>query len=493
VTDWRQPRTMRRELRVLDVGGRVPPHDLDVERALIAHVFSRPGGLDEIADLDPADWYSDAHRRIHEAALELQRVGTPVDLQTIGSWLNDRGLLQAVGGTSYLAKLIDATPVVAHVDAYVKIVADKAGVRRLIETCQRITGEAFEDPSDFAALANRAAEAVHQVAERKRDAALVVAYDAMVARVADLDEQWQGRRSPRGLPTGLDELDELTGGLRPGALSVVAAVTGGGKSAFALQVARHVAGTSHNGEAIGVVYVSLEMPVDELVDRTLCSLAAISDEELQTGALDDEQRERLRAATNTLGALPLWFYTAPVSATAIRSLVRRAGREFIRNASDPSKPRRIGLVVVDYLGLMDRPEAERNDLSIGMITRALKLLAMELGLHVMLLAQFNRDASNGTEPPKLRDLKDSSSIEQDSNFVFFLHRLWLLLPDRTTEAARALKDCVEIILAKGRRRDVGSVFARFNGKRYTLETPHAGDVERWDHARPKPRQRRSRQ
>jgi len=493
VTDRRPPRTMRRELRVLDVGGRVPPHDIDVERALIAHVLSRPGGLDEIADLDPADWYSDAHRRTHEAALELQRVGTPVDLQTIGSWLHDRGELQAVGGTSYLAKLIDATPVVAHVDAYVKIVADKAGVRRLIETCQRITGEAFEDPSDFAALANRAAEAVHQVAEQKRDASLVLAYDAMVARVAELDEQWQGKRSPRGLPTGLDELDEITGGLRPGSLSVIAATTGGGKSAFALQIAQHVAGMEHNGEQIGAVYVSLEMPVDEIVDRALCSLAEISDEDLQTGALDDEQRERLRLATNTLGALPLWFYTSPVSVPSIRSLVRKAKREFVRNAEDASKPRRIGLLVVDYLGLVDRPEAERNDIAIGMITRGLKLLAMELGIAVVLLAQFNRDASNGTEAPKLRDLKDSSSIEQDANLIVFLHRLSLLLPDQTSDAARTLRDCVEVIVAKLRRRATGAFFARFNGRRYALEPATANDVERWDNARPKPRQRRSRQ
>ncbi len=482
----------RTTLRVLDPGGRTPPAAPEAELSVVASLLGEPEIVDDLLELAPPEAFSDgSHRRVVEAVAALRAEGQLADMTAVRVWLRDHGQLEAVGGSSYFSRILDEPLSSAALD-HARTVAAKAHVRGLLEACQRTIGEIYEGQYDAPTLASRAVDAVTNAAEQRRDASLVLAYDAMVARVAELDEQWQGRRSPRGLPTGLEELDEITGGLRPGSLSVIAATTGGGKSAFALQVAQHVAGMEHNGEQIGAVYVSLEMPVDEIVDRALCSLAEISDEELQTGALDDEKRERLRLATNTLGALPLWFYTSPVSVPSIRSLVRKAKRSLVRNAKDATQPRRIGLLVVDYLGLVDRPEAERNDIAIGMITRGLKLLAMELGIAVVLLAQFNRDASNGTEPPKLRDLKDSSSIEQDANLIVFLHRLSLLLPDQTSEAARTLKDCVEVIVAKLRRRSTGAFFARFNGKRYTLEPATANDVERWDNARPKPRQRRGR-
>lgn len=483
-----------RELRVLDVGGREPPHNLDVECALLGHLLSMPRAFDDLEDLSTADWYSDANRRIHEAAIDLRRTGQPVDLQTVGAWLKDREQIQAIGGVAYLSRLIDATPAIAHPEAYAKIVRDKARVRRLLEACQRIIGEAYEDSADVAAFANRAAETIQAAASQPSDGELVLAYDAVVRRIAQLDEQWQGTRSRFGLSTGFTELDEMTGGLRYGSLSVAAALTGGGKSAFALQVAMKAATQVHNGERIGVLYVSLEMPAEEVVDRGLCMLAGVSDDDLQSGALDDDARARLAEARDTLQSLPLWFYDAPASVAAVRSIVRRAQRDFVRNAADPSQPRRIGLVVVDYLGLMERSEdAERNDIAIGQLTRGMKLLAMELETHVLVLSQFSREAPRrGDGRPQLWDLKDSSSIEHDANLVMFLHRPWLTLQDKSTEQARTLRDCAEFIVAKNRKGKCGVIPMRWVGERFSFEPAHAGDVQRWDAAMPKQRTRRPR-
>lgn len=465
--------------------GRTPPHNLEAEAAVISSALSDAIACDAALALLPDHemFYSSAHKEVWKSIKALRAASITVDVTTVASALKDRDMLAPIGGISFLSHLIDATPFVAHVEAHAAIVSEKHRIRNLIAACQMIAAEGYGDYGIGSEYMQRAAQTIADAADLGSATKLELAYDVAMRRQAELHEQWEGKRERRGLLTGFDGLDSLSGGLRFGSLSVLAALTGGGKSAAALQICLHVAGRQYNGETVGVVYVSLEMPSDEIIDRAVCMGSRIGDEALQTGSLNQDEMDRYVAAVNDVGQKPLWFYDAPVDVAAVRAITRRAQR---------NTKVRIGLVVVDYLGLMTRDDVERNDIAIGALTRGLKLMAMEMNLHVMVISQFSREAPRRNDGrPQLWDLKDSSAIEHDANLVMFVHRPYLALADKTTDSARALKDCAEFVVAKNRKGATGYVRVRFDGEYYSFSEPTESDVARWQEAIEKKRPARN--
>lgn len=461
----------RERVQVVDVGGRVPPHNLDAEAAILAAILSDHRKLDLVVDtLQPGHFYSDANRRVFEGALELQRTGTPVDLQTIAAWLKDRDWLQAVGGVSYIARLIDSTPAVAHVEAYARIVADKAMLRRVGETLLLKSGEVYAGTvTDARGWVDELEGAIHDVVPVRASGGLTQIFDL----VKSVCESIADEQSETGIATGFVDFDERTGGMHDGELLIVAARPGMGKTSFVMNVATNVAAlepkVAEDGHVLrprlGVCVFSLEMPKDQLTLRMLCSEARVDVSSARKKKLD------ARAATNLLGTaaelaqLPLWIDDTPaITLSELRAKVRRHQREFTRTNDRGETTQRIGLVVIDYLQLMKgREGAQSREQEISEISRGLKQLAKELGVPVIALSQLNRAVetrSTKEKRPQLSDLRESGAIEQDSDVIIFIYRPAYYLPEGSAERQR-LADYAEIIIAKQRNGPTGRVPVTF--------------------------------
>lgn len=468
--------------RAIDTSGRVLPHDLDAEAAVLGAILLRPELLSELVAIAPASaYYAPANERVLSAMVDVADKGEPVDLRTVGSWLRDRGQLEAVGGIAYLAKLFDATPSVANAAAHARIVAKLARTRRIAEAGAVVHGEAYAfkgDPDDFAEMAARE---MGKALDRVEDNELEALSEVTARRAKELEAQWAGEREPTGMLTGFSRYDEITGGWKLGHLHVVAAYTGGGKSAFSLQAALNLAGTEYQGERVGVVIISAEVPKEEIFDRAVCCLAGVTDQELQGGKFTPRQADEVMAAWQRLHTLPLMIFDNAASVHDVRSLVDRAQREFDKRG-DPEKPRiRVMLVVVDYLQIMDLGEADRHDLAIGHFTRSMKRTALEKKAHVVCISQFNRDAPKRGGRPSVFDLSGSGSIENDSNLITLIHRPSISMPAESPEA-KAWEEYAELIVGKNRGRGKGHHRVAFRGRHFRFEEPTQTDLENWRRA-----------
>jgi replicative DNA helicase len=307
---------------------------------------------------------------------------------------------------------------------------------------------------------------------------LVQIFDATTRRVTELGEQWAGRREQFGIASVLPGLQPILGGYRPGSLVLLAGGTGGGKSSAGLQDVLGIAGTYYNGEKIGAVVVSLEMPVEENIDRCLAIESGVPDAVIQTGQFSEDQFEAFRAGVDASSQKPIWFYTSPVDIAEIRAIYRKADRDMREHGAG----RRVRLLVVDYVGLVDLDEADRHDIALANLARGLKQLAMQESIVVVALCQYNRSAAarDPWDEPQLSDLKDSSGLEQNANQVIMVHRV---------ETAGA-EDYAGLFVRKNRKGAKGVTKCRFNGSSYRFEPASAGDVERWRLAREAGRGRR---
>lgn len=481
--------------RALDVAGRTLPHEPEAEAVVVGNVLDHPELLDDVLGVvRPDAFFVDACRRVLEAVVDLRAQSLPVELVTVGHWLKSRGWLEPIGGVAMLSTL-STQPTVADVKVYAHQVADAQRRRQLIDAASMLIGEGYASNVSVDELAARAMTLVTSAAERTQDAELEFFGDVAKRRLRELEEQWAGTRERSGVSTGYDELDAMTGGLQPGSLSILAAHTGGGKSALALSLAIQAAQTRWHGSRVGVVYLSLEMLKEELFDRAVCGVAGIDDLSLQNGELTNEQGDELVKACDLLTSLPIALHDCAVDLHAIRSLVRRAQQRLERDAADPANPCRVRLVIVDYLQLMDAEEADTRADEIDQLTRGLKLMAVELNLHIMALCQFNREGGKQPEGrPKLSDLKGSSAIEQHANLVVFVHRPYVCMTNQATDYAKAIADKAEFVVAKNRKGKTGHIPMKFVGEFYRFEKPNAADFARWASAEEQnaPRRRRSR-
>jgi replicative DNA helicase len=390
---------------------RLPPQNLDAEKAVLGSVMLDQNMCDEVALILRADdFYADAHQKLFAHVLAMHDAGSRIDSTLLVERLKQAGELEAVGGPAYLAEVFQSVPFAAHAAYYAKIVRDKAMLRELIHSSTEILRDAYDatvDPREMIAAAEEKVFAVHD----KRSADQVTSiHDVLIEAFEQIDKRLENRGAT-GIPTGFKDLDKLTGGLHDSELVILASRPSMGKTALATNVAEHVSLRSN----VACLMVSLEMARLELAQRMLCSLGRINGEKFRSGYISSQERDKLVEASNRLSRAPLFVDDTPSrTVSEIAACARRLKRK-----SD------LGLVVIDYLQLIepDNPKDPRQE-QVAKIARRLKGLARELAIPVLCLAQLNRQAEAGKEGhrPRLSHLRESGAIEQDADVVMFIHR-----------------------------------------------------------------------
>lgn len=457
--------------RLPEIAGRVPPHDLDAEAAVLSAILLDRSALDRVQEiLKQEHFYSESNGRIYEAIQELALAGTPIDIISVASWLRSRERLEQIGGVAYLASLADATPAVSHVAAHAQVVYEKWKTRCTIAAAHRVVAEGYGDVGAVQPWLDRVEGTFYEIARTQTSTttqplahALKSAFEQITAAVN------RGDRIT-GISTGYDRLDAKTAGLHDGDLMIVAARPGMGKTSFVLNLATNVAsprtvlieGQETLAHGHGVAVFSLEMPREQLATRMVCSEGRVDVGKVRSGFLQPEDWRRLTEAASYLSTLPIWIDDTPaIGLLEIRAKVRRLQAEYDQPARNGKPGRRLGLVVIDYLQLMKgRDGVHSREQEISEISRGLKQLAKELRLPVIALSQLNRAVetrSTKDKRPQLSDLRESGAIEQDSDTIVFIYRDEYYNPE-TTQA----KNLAELIVAKQRNGPTGKVLLRFN-------------------------------
>jgi replicative DNA helicase len=436
-------------------GHRVPPNNVDAEATVLGALLLDKDAIVKVADiLVPSSFYQDGHRVIFEAILELFENREPIDVLSVSEKLRTQKELDRIGGPSRLTSLVNGVPSAAHVQYYAKIVQAKATLRRLIGAATEIEELGFKEPVDVEAALDEAEQKLFQVSQQQLKQNFVPLKSILTETFERIDELHRNRGSLRGIATGFTDLDELLAGLQRSNLVVLAARPSMGKTTFALDIVRHV--TVQLKMPVG--FFSLEMSRDELVDRLLASQAQIDLWKLRTGRLaereGDNDFERLNEAMGVLSEAPLYIDdSASTNVMELRTKARRLHSEH-----------KLGLIVVDYLQLMEGRQSENRVQEVSEISRALKSIARELNVPVLALSQLSRAVEQrDTKIPQLSDLRESGSIEQDADVVMFIYREAMYKPDS------ARKHVAEIHIKKHRNGPTGQIELFFNHEKVRFQ------------------------
>lgn len=431
---------------------RVPPHSIEAEQAVLGALMLDPSTVDDVADLlSPGDFYRRDHQFLFHAMLDLNAKGAPIDAVSMGDWLQSVDAEALTGGLPYLVQLAQTTPSASSARFYAGIVRSKAMLRQVIERATEAAELAFA-PLDLTdeQVVSKAEELILSVGERARTGGEDVQslMPSLKAAIEDLQYRYENPGSLRGVPTGLRDLDAKTLGLRDGALIVVAGRPGMGKSTLGQGFVEAVLEQTKKS----VLVFSLEMSSEDWTGRLLCSRARIDATRFQTGQLEDEDWAKVTAATAELSGWRdrLFFsYQSSNSPEVVRSRARRLTRK-----------QDVGLIVIDYLQLMAAPgyASENRATEVAAISRQLKGMAQELKVPVVALSQLNRGVESRMDKrPNLSDLRESGAIEQDADIVMLLYR------DEYYNRDSEARGVAEIILAKQRNGEAGTVEVRFHG------------------------------
>lgn len=441
--------------------GRVPPHDLSAEEAVLAAILDDSGELaGAVAVAPPEDYYSPANRRILEACIALDAARQPIDAVTVGGWLKTHGHFAETGGVPYLAKILNDTPAIANVAAYAEIVHDRARVRRVIATCQRIAADGHGEIGETQAWIDAVERDVAALAQGRPDDRMVsfgTASTEAYQRIKDAGDPERQHLVPRVL-TGFRDLD-ATLTMEPGELVVFAARPGMGKTSFLLRVLTNYAGSQPGHETHHAMFASLEMQRVQIGIRDACAESFIDVGKARRGELTARDWQRLTSTIAHRQRLPLHIDdTGALTLAGLRAKVRRLKVALERRGGDV--PHRLGVVAVDYLGLMKHEGKTINsrENEVAAISGGLKALAKSENVVVIALAQLNRAVESRTPKdrrPGLADLRDSGAIEQDADTIGFLYR-----DDYYDRESKARGVC-EVILAKQRNGGPGRVELRF--------------------------------
>ena len=440
---------------------KVPPHSIEAEQSLLGGLMLENSTWDQIGDVvNENDFYRKDHRLIFQAIKHLVEEGTPFDVVTLSEWLDQRNELENAGGLSYLGALANNTPSAANILAYAKIIRERSVLRQLIRVGTQISDSAFNtEGRDSEELLDQAERLVFEIAEQgaSNKGGFESITNVLVDVVDRIDLLFNQDEAITGLSTGYTDLDELTSGLQPGDLIIVAGRPSMGKTTFSMNIAEHAAMTS--GKPIAIF--SMEMPADSLAMRMLSSLGRIDQHKVRTGKLDDDDWPRLTSAIGLLQEKPLFIDDTPaLSPNELRSRCRRLAREHGQ----------LGLVVIDYLQLMQVPGfSENRTAEISEISRSLKGIAKELDVPVIALSQLNRGLEQRPDKrPVMSDLRESGAIEQDADVIIFIYR------DEVYNPESEAKGTAEIIIRKQRNGPIGTVRLTFLGK-YTRFENHIGN------------------
>ena len=432
------------------------PHNIDAEQAVLGSIIINPHAVAHVADLlRPEDFYRDNHRVVYQAILDLFQKNGPADFVTLSDALQKQGRLEEVGGQSQITSLVNTVPSSANVDHYARIVERMSLMRKLIHAATEIAGMAY-DAEDGQAALDKAEQLIFAVGQRHAHTDFSAVSELLEAYYKKLDQLHELRGGMVGLGTGYVELDRMTGGLQKSDLIIVAARPAVGKSSLALSLAYNVA---HPPKSAGertnrVAFFALEMSKEQMLQRLLSIRTGIDQHRIRSGLFNDEEWARISQAFGELGEFGIFIDdTAAISVMEMRSKARRLASE--RQGLD--------LIVVDYLQLMQGHPGARNEnrvQEVSEISRSLKALARELNVPVVALSQLSRSVeSRQSRVPQLSDLRESGSIEQDSDIVLFIYR------DEVYNADTDRKNIADIIVAKHRNGPIGQFSLRFDSSK----------------------------
>ncbi|QGP92129.1 Replicative DNA helicase [Neomoorella glycerini] len=422
---------------------KVPPQSLEAEQSVLgAIMLDREALLAVLEILKVEDFYREAHRLIYRAILDLNERGEAVDLLTVTEELRRQGQLEVAGGAAYLTSLTGDVPSVANAGYYARLVAEKATLRALVQAAGRITELALSEAGEVDQILDEAERLIFEVAGGRRRSGFVPIKEILLQTFEQLERLSAHKGEVTGVPT-FHDLDRLLSGLQPSDLIICAARPGMGKTSFCLNIAQQVAVK----QKLPVAIFSLEMSREQVVQRMLAAEAMVEQHRLRTGFLTEDDWARLVNAAGILGEAPIYIDDTPaISALEVRAKARRLQSES-----------GLGLVVVDYLQLMQaHRRVDSRQQEIALISRAMKALARELNVPVLVLSQLNRGVEQRQDKrPVMADLLESGAIEADADVIIFLYRPQYYDPD--TEK----KGIAEVIVAKHRNGPVGTVEMAF--------------------------------
>ncbi len=433
---------------------RIPPQNLEAEMALLGSIMLRPEALFDIADIiNPDSFYSEKHRIIHETMMELFVKRSPIDLLSVSSVLKEKGWLDQIGGNTYLTEVINVVPSSANIGYYAEIVQKKYMMRRLIEASDHISQIGYDENKELEEMLDNAEKKLFDVTNFNTAHKFVALKDELTEAWERLEKLHTDGEGMRGIPTGFADIDFKLAGFQKSDLIILAARPSMGKTALALDIVRQTA-VNHN-TPVGIF--SLEMSSQQLVDRMLAAQSNVDAWKMRTGKLSrQDDFESIREGLDKLSKAPIYIDDQPGNnILKMRSIARRLKSE-----------KGLGMIVVDYLQLMV-PTQTKNDNVVQQVTeisRSLKNLARELEVPVLALSQLSRAIEQRGGRPRLSDLRDSGSIEQDADVVMFIHR-----EDKYKDEAEKT-NIAEILIEKHRNGETGKVELFFNEKKATFQS-----------------------
>lgn len=441
---------------------RIPPQNIDSEKALLGSIMLRPESINEIIDtIHENCFYSEKHRTIWRTMFDLYEKRIPIDLLSMSARLGENGILEQIGGSSYLGELTNFVPSSANIKHYADIVRTKFMMRNLIDASDYISLLGYDEATDLEELLEKAQKKIYEVTNYSGSNKYIVLKDALGEAWERLDRLHKSKDEMRGIPTGFKEIDNKLAGFQKSDLIILAARPSMGKTSLALDIARQTA-ILHNTP---VCIFSLEMSSQQLVDRMLAAESRVDAWKLRTGKLNIESEfSKIRDSLDKLSKAPIYIDDLPGNnILKMRSVARRLKAE-----------KGLGLVVVDYLQLMVPTQSRSNDNLVQQVTeisRSLKNMARELEVPVLALSQLSRavEQRGGSGRPKLSDLRDSGSIEQDADVVMFIHR-----EDKYNENS-GKPNIAQIHIEKHRNGPTGSVELYFDEKKATFLSVEKAD------------------
>lgn len=459
------------------------PADVESEAIVIAMAMGSARWADEIVTaIKPEDFYAGAHRTIFRHVVELRRRGEPCDSAALGMSLRTGGDYENVGGSSALAALLDAPASTRH-GALCHRLRNLARLRRMIEAMTELLGEAHDRGADVDAFVDEAETRIFAAARADSDNAAARLGDVIDAELARILAVQNGGGSSMGLPSGLPSLDAMFGGFRPGEVTVIAGRPGQGKTALAVSLAVNVAASNHDGVTQCCFIASLEMVNAAIARRTLAAVSGVNVRKYERGALHPGQADSFITGVERARNLPIWIDDrVRMTPMQLRGHIRRLQAKYDKPRGVDGRPQRLSLVVVDYLQRMGA-DVKRKDrfAEVADNMNAIAETAKETGVHVMLLAQLNREnvkRSGSNIRPKMSDLAESGEIEKAAHTIALLHRPETYEADKAN-VPDAMRGLAEVIFDKQREGETGIVRLAYDGEATLFREPDPSDVERW--------------
>jgi len=443
---------------------KLPPQSIEAEQSLLGSLMLDRNAITKVADfLQPKDFYRATHQEIYQACQDLFEKGEPIDILSVSNRLREKNLLDEIGGHSYLTELINSVPTASHVLNYAKIVQRKRILRDLIDASHEIGILGYNETEDTDLLLDQAEKRIFSIAQKSLSQNFIPVKATLEEAFERIDRLSKHQEGLRGVPTGFTDLDNILAGLQKSDLIILASRPGLGKSALATNIAANIA----ISQKVPVGIFSLEMSKDQVVDRLISSLSGVDLWRLRTGRLSGEGDEndfsRIQDALGILSEAPIYIDDAASSnILQMRAMARRLQAD-----------KGLGLIIVDYLQLMEpRNPSDQIVKQVTEISRSLKGLARELNIPVLALSQLSRAVEQRSpQRPRLADLRESGSLEQDSDVVLFIYREDRYRPETPR------KNIADIIIAKHRNGPVGSIELYFDERIVSFRNLEKGYAE----------------